>query len=1257
MNTKFRTALLQRKTFALVASLFAATLIAVPCQGQMTDPDCVSAYQLYKENKFPESLERFKKILEKKPQSADAHLGYGKNELFRDNYESAIKHIELAISLNPRNALAHEAKGDYFDELKQYDKALDAYQTAIQLDPKEPEYLVDYGLTLIRMKRYKEADEYFDKALLVNPNCALAYYGKGYLLQVRDRNLDAIPLLKKAQALDPKEHLAPLVLSYVYTELGDYAEAKKQIDSAMKLFPDNPVHFNSRAEIYQEQGDLELALKDIQKAIELRPKKPLYRQNLGSILQDLGRFREALAAYDKAVEVGEEKDSNSFAWRAHFKESIKQYESALADCDKAIALDPKNGFAWSVRSDVQEELDNLPGALADINKAIELDPNDGSHYRDRTWILIRLKEFAKAIPDCDKAISLLQDKRQARAFADRAVCLFELGRFEEALSDINRAIEDSPRHIGAYYRKAKILACLKRYSEAEQCLNEAIDNQYSKAEKNLKQKQNTSLTKGQQWGLACSAILFMHNQRDFSTLAGQPLTGESTAQAKVFLSSNGWAISDREKFLRQYDRLLREGFREDYEAQKCAIENLRKEELIEYKQKLAKEQSTVQLDRLKVVEEVKDELKPLGILGFDLSRAVNICRMSYAADIIEEDEAWARILYVSQLIQKRYPSWNEFGKNYLYGRRYWSKKETENTGKDFELVYDCLTNFPNSIYKQCPWDTPLRQEFNDAVQRCIDNGNARNIPDMIAASDLCKPFPTEKVKEYVENPSNFSEGLGKWLLSPEPVFVHHYVVVKRKSDTAIENLFALSGINYNDASRLIAKAYYRRETGLDVDYEKLAQEAIQRKKEAFVDSDELEKKVEAVKRNIQVFRNSLRWQLTDKPTPVPRLTWSSPKSKTVLNKSASFADKVFFLGTFDASPAEPQWINDPVRTAVPPVVNDPRFIIGTGLVSASSENKALSKLFLYDRRAKTFQPVNVGTIDSVIDFCKIGDNLYILGTDQKQNSLVELNPQSKQWKSVMPPNKSGIKSIGSADGRRLICISESKLYEFTNNGWNRILQLPKNSDFDGVVGFNQTFYFPNSNDGSVSKLDRKNRSQYQDVADLSPPEMQLLRIKVKPWIEYMDNSLWVCAGSLPPSLLKFGNASAPMIAMYKGQFDFDITELFSLAHGSNLHYPCAITKDGEDLVLVTVGSIYRISKGTATKVVDFDTRHFRTAIVGSQAKSGGTVLDIRVVRSVDVIDADCYLLGTHRGPVLVTKLMDGSFKFEPISDSDEPVKL
>ncbi|MGL6340404.1 MAG: tetratricopeptide repeat protein [Waterburya sp.] len=101
--------------------------------------------------------------------------------------------------------------------------------------------------------------------------------------------------------------------------------------------------------------------------------------------------------------VKQQNDSDNHTARDEVYEELKDYQAALADCTKAIELDPNDADNYIAREDVYEELKDYQAALADYNKAIKLDPNDADNYMARGDLHDKLENYRAALADYNKA--------------------------------------------------------------------------------------------------------------------------------------------------------------------------------------------------------------------------------------------------------------------------------------------------------------------------------------------------------------------------------------------------------------------------------------------------------------------------------------------------------------------------------------------------------------------------------------------------------------------------------------------------------------------------------------------------------------------------------------------------------------------------------------------------------------------------------------------------------------------------------------
>ena len=71
------------------------------------------------------------------------------------------------------------------------------------------------------------------------------------------------------------------------------------------------------------------------------------------------------------------------------------------------------------------------------------------------------------------------------------------------------------------------------------------------------------------------------------------------------------------------------------------------------------------------------------ILGWDLSRATQLCAYGYIAGFYTYDEAVDKALPIGRKIQNDFASWDDFFASYMYGYLYWSEDDIDDPKSDY----------------------------------------------------------------------------------------------------------------------------------------------------------------------------------------------------------------------------------------------------------------------------------------------------------------------------------------------------------------------------------------------------------------------------------------------------------------------------------------------------------------------------------------------------------------------------------------------
>ena len=145
---------------------------------------------------------------------------------------------------------------------------------------------------------------------------------------------------------------------------------------------------------------------------------------------------------------GAQATADELVARAKVKYDAEDTDGCIADCNKAIALDPMNTEAYCTRALAKVGGGDSDGALADCNKAVELNPRDSAAYSSRAFARYSKVDLDGSLADCDKAIEL--DPRNSSAYCHRGIVKEHKGDIDGALAEYDKAIEVNPKDSTAY---------------------------------------------------------------------------------------------------------------------------------------------------------------------------------------------------------------------------------------------------------------------------------------------------------------------------------------------------------------------------------------------------------------------------------------------------------------------------------------------------------------------------------------------------------------------------------------------------------------------------------------------------------------------------------------------------------------------------------------------------------------------------------------------------------------------------------------
>lgn len=450
------------------------------------------------EGRLEEAVPSFERALELEDNFLPGILRLGQAKFELGDYEAASKLFDRGLELNPESAAALEglaklatAQGDHARAARYFEKALVAAPIATSLH---------YALaqTYRNLGRLDEARLQLERSgdvgvpipdPLISPLAVLGESAQFYLVQggeaLNDKNYEvAAGAYQLALEKDPGSFIAYKGLGYALEKLGDIDGAIQQLKTAIErgttgIADKDP---KERAEVLRVLGGLEAlsgrddeAINLFRQSLVLKENQPGTRMKLANALARQERFEESIAEFDRLLTKVPEYEPEILVKRATVLINLGRGPEALADYRRAIELRPDDS---RLRLRYAEALDYLGDRQGAEAQRVVVDQRQAEGSEQAALLvasadsLVQQGKLAEAIDRFGEALQ--HDPERVDARLQRALLLGHLQRFEEAVTEFERIIEQEPRHAAARRAHIITLILLQQYGPARVRLNEAM---------------------------------------------------------------------------------------------------------------------------------------------------------------------------------------------------------------------------------------------------------------------------------------------------------------------------------------------------------------------------------------------------------------------------------------------------------------------------------------------------------------------------------------------------------------------------------------------------------------------------------------------------------------------------------------------------------------------------------------------------------------------------------------------------------------
>ena len=385
-----------------------AGYVAKQEEQELVDDNIRNADQLYKQKKYEQALQAYKKSKESL-HSFRAYLGCGKAANKLNDLEEAITNLETALRFKKDDSKARSVyskslrkRAQKFIEQGQYAEAEGDLRKAIEFDRSNLAALALHAKLLFSQDCFKRACLSAERALATDPDYFPALRMRGIIYFIWGKNFYAQAEKDLSKSLELEKKPNPLALTYrayLYIASERLREAQRDCDLLLESDPDNIDGYIIRAKIALLQKDTKKAEKDLQICNKKSPNDFLIFGLMGDLFLQRNDLANALKKLNQSVELFKQllgqdeklelkklkhKDYVDFYGilltraKAHYQSYIAKgkgnfLELTSADYNEAIKLFPDKPEAYLSRAAFYEEMGDQEKAKADRSKAAELE--------------------------------------------------------------------------------------------------------------------------------------------------------------------------------------------------------------------------------------------------------------------------------------------------------------------------------------------------------------------------------------------------------------------------------------------------------------------------------------------------------------------------------------------------------------------------------------------------------------------------------------------------------------------------------------------------------------------------------------------------------------------------------------------------------------------------------------------------------------------------------------------------------------------
>jgi tetratricopeptide (TPR) repeat protein len=360
-----------------------------------------------------------------------------------NDHPLAVDYYRQAYAQDSLNTTALVGLGTGFDILNVKDSAIYYYELSLSEDT----LLKTVGRRLVDL--YTDTDQYnrvipIARRILSNdPEDGYTRRSLGYAYYKNALFDMALQEFMLASRMDPEDVYSRFYLGRIFLENRQYKEAMRELHEALAVNPDFLELWIYLGFVAIDTGELELAKMAFQEAAHRGGDVLQIFYLLGVTHEMAGDEKEAYRYYQKAYRV-EPTDIPTLDALANLAARVGKEQDAFTFFNDIVAIDSTNATAMNyVGYTLADRNEQLEYALELIERAIALDPTNAYFIDSRAWVFYRMGRYEDALYDLERAVDITEDAVILEHMGDVHVALENP---QEARNAYERALQFDPEN-------------------------------------------------------------------------------------------------------------------------------------------------------------------------------------------------------------------------------------------------------------------------------------------------------------------------------------------------------------------------------------------------------------------------------------------------------------------------------------------------------------------------------------------------------------------------------------------------------------------------------------------------------------------------------------------------------------------------------------------------------------------------------------------------------------------------------------------